>query len=153
MKIAVDPMEDGEIEALMRDHLVDMHATSPPESVHALNLDELVHPDITFWSAREDGKTLACIALKALGEGRGEIKSMRTTGACRGRGVGSALLKTLLAEARLRGYHTVLLETGSQDFFAPARRLYERFGFSVCGPFADYVEDPNSVFMALNINN
>ena len=151
--IAVDNLSDGAIDALMRDHLKDMYATSPPESVHALQPDALRASDVTFWSARGNERVLGCIALREIDELTGEIKSMRTAAAARGAGVGSALLVRLLDEARQRGYSTLYLETGSQDYFAPARRLYARHGFSTCGRFADYKDDPNSVFMRLALTD
>jgi putative acetyltransferase len=126
-----------------------MYAVSPPESVHALDLDRLRGPGIAFWSAW-DGESLAgCGALKDHGDGSFELKSMRTAAGGRGRGVGARMLGFLLDQARVRGGVRVLLETGSEDYFAPARRLYERHGFAVRGPFADYTDDPNSVYMEL----
>jgi len=124
-----------------------MHALSPPESVHALDLAALRKPEITFWTAWSRGELLGCGALKALGPADGEIKSMRTTSTRRRTGVGRAMLEHIIAEARTRSYTRLSLETGSMEAFAPARRLYESFGFTFCAPFADYTEDPNSVFM------
>jgi len=124
-----------------------MHALSPPESVHALDLAALRKPEITFWTAWSRGELLGCGALKALGPAHGEIKSMRTTSTRRRTGVGRAMLEHIIAEARTRSYTRLSLETGSMEAFAPARRLYESFGFTFCAPFADYTEDPNSVFM------
>ncbi|HSL36706.1 MAG TPA: GNAT family N-acetyltransferase, partial [Arthrobacter sp.] len=109
-------------------------------------------PAITFWTAREDAGLLGCGALKELQRCRGEIKSMRTAAHARGRGIATLLLTHILAEARLGGYDRLYLETGSQDFFAPARRLYQRHGFSLCPPFADYGDDPNSVYMTLALD-
>lgn len=126
-----------------------MYATSPSESVHALDLAALAGPAITFWTAGEDAEVLGCAALKELERGKGEVNSMRTAAHARGRGVAGLLLTHLLAEARLGGYHRLYLETGSQDFFSPARRLYHRHGFSICRPFADYGDDPNSIYMTL----
>jgi putative acetyltransferase len=125
----------------------DLHALSPPESVHALDLDGLRRPGITFWTAWSGRELVGCGALKELDPAHGEIKSMRTARAQRRRGIGRAMLEHILAEARARRYGRVSLETGSQPPFAPARRLYEGFGFDYCGPFAGYVADPNSVFM------
>ncbi|WP_315096727.1 GNAT family N-acetyltransferase [uncultured Cellulomonas sp.] len=137
---------------LLDEHLADMRATSPPESVHALDPAALSRPGITFWTARgEDGLVLGCAALKELGSTDGELKSMRSTAAARGRGVGSTLLAHVLAVAAHRGLRTVFLETGTQDYFAPARRLYERTGFVPCPPFADYVPDPHSAFYRLEL--
>ena len=124
-----------------------MYEISPPESVHALDLAALRKPEITFWTAWRDGELLGCGALKALDATHGEIKSMRTASAHRRTGVGRAVLEHIFAEARARSYARLSLETGSMEAFAPARRLYESFGFAYCPPFGDYTEDPNSVFM------
>jgi putative acetyltransferase len=142
----------ADVLALLGEHLADMHATSPAESVHALDPSALAAPGITFWTARDaGGALLGCAALKELGPSDGELKSMRTTTAARGRGVGAALLAHVLAVATQRGVRTVHLETGTEDYFAPARRLYERAGFVECPPFADYVLDPHSVFYRLTL--
>lgn len=150
--VARDDPARTDVLGLLGEHLADMFATSPPESVHALDPAALAGADITFWTARPaphgSGLLLGCGALKELDTLSGEIKSMRTAQHARGQGVAALLLDRILAEARARGYRQVFLETGSQDFFAPARRLYARHGFTACPPFAGYVEDPNSVFMA-----
>lgn len=149
MDIRQDPITDEAVIALLQEHLDDMHATTPAESVHALDLDGLRRPEITFWTLWSDDQLAGCCALKALEPGHGEIKSMRTARTCRRQGVGASLMEHLLAEARRRGYHRLSLETGSAEFFAPARRLYTRFGFTPCAPFADYVLDPYSVYLSL----
>lgn len=151
MKITVDPLSDNGVIQLLEEHLADMYATSPAESVHALDVDALKSPDITFWCARESGMALGCIALKKLSDSQAEIKSMRTTMNSRGKGVASALLDHLLSDAVRQGFEKISLETGTQSFFEPARRLYERFGFRYCGPFSDYRLDPNSTFMELDL--
>lgn len=151
MKVEIDHLEDEAVIQLLEEHLADMRATSPPESIHALDVESLKAPEITFWCARENGQPLGCIALKQLNPLQAEIKSMRTTERSRGKGVGAVLLKHLLAEVVERGYQQVNLETGSQDFFKPARRVYERFGFEYCEPFGDYKLDPSSLFMTLKI--
>ncbi len=120
---------------------------SPPESIHALALDQLRRPEITFWTAWSGAELLGCAALKQLDAAHGEIKSMRTARAHRRAGVARRLLEHLIGEARRRGYRRLSLETGSMAAFAPAHALYAGFGFVRCAPFADYVEDPNSVFM------
>jgi putative acetyltransferase len=145
-----DPFRD-DVLALLDEHLTDMRATSPPESVHALDPAALTASSITFWTLREDGVLLGCGALKDLGAEGGEIKSMRTTPSARGRGVATLMLLHVLGEAGRRGYRRLSLETGSQEFFAPARRLYLRHGFVVCGPFGDYTLDPNSVYLTLEL--
>jgi putative acetyltransferase len=124
-----------------------MHQLSPPESVHALDLEHLRRPDITFWCAWEGAHLLGCGALKELSPSHGEVKSMRTTRAHLRKGVARAILDRIIEEARRRRYERLSLETGSMAAFQPAQELYARFGFTCCGPFADYVEDPNSVFM------
>ncbi|MBD8061054.1 GNAT family N-acetyltransferase [Actinomycetaceae bacterium Sa1BUA1] len=129
-----------------------MYATSPPESMHALTDKGLRDPDVTFFAARDDdGALLGCGAIKGLGEGTAELKTMRTVATARGRGVGSAMLAHLLAVARERGFTSVHLETGSMDYFAAARRLYARHGFLETGPFGDYAPDPLSTFMTLQL--
>ena len=133
--------------ALLQEHLDWMRRTSPPESVHALDLDALRQPDIAFWTLW-DGETLAgCGALRALDATHGEVKSMRTAQTHLRRGVAATMLDHILAEARRRGYARLSLETGSMAYFAPAHALYARAGFRPCAPFGDFVEDPNSVFM------
>jgi putative acetyltransferase len=145
--IRVDDLAGPEIRALLEEHLRSMHELSPPESVHALDLAALRRPEITFWTAWSDGTLVGCGALKELDRGHGEVKSMRTAVSHRRSGVGRAMLEHIVAEARSRAYARLSLETGSMDAFLPARRLYESFGFSYCAPFADYAEDPHSVFM------
>ncbi len=147
MNIKRDDLRGPEVAALLTEHLADMAAVSPPESCHALNLDGLRRPEITFWSVWEGPELLGCGALKELDAGHAEIKSMRTAQTHRGKGVGTLILQHLLSEAGRRGYRRLSLETGSMAFFEPAHRLYRRFGFETCEPFANYVEDPNSLFM------
>ena len=147
MQIQVDPLTGPEIAGLLREHLADMQRHSPPESIHALDLDKLRRPEVTFWSAWADGVLLGCAAVKQLDPGHGEVKSMRTAAAHQRKGVAHGLMEHVLIQAKLRGYRRLSLETGSPEVFAPARSLYARFGFQLCGPFADYVEDPYSVFM------
>lgn len=147
MLIRLDDLRGPEIAALLQEHLDDMYRTSPPESVHALDLNKLRLPDIQFWTLWDDEHLAGCGALKTLDAGHGEIKSMRTANAYRRRGVAAQLLKHIIASAHAQGLQRLSLETGSMAFFAPARALYRRFSFEDCAPFADYVDDPNSVFM------
>lgn len=128
-------------------HLAGMHDSSPPESVHALDLTGLRHPSISVWSAWIDDDLAGVGALKALDEHRGEIKSMRVDDRFRGAGVGRAILRHVVGEATARGMSSLWLETGTTEDFLPARRLYESEGFTYCGPFEDYTLDPFSVFM------
>ena len=151
MLIQVDDLAGPEIRALLAEHLRNMQELSPPESVHALDVTALRRPEITFWAAWSRGELMGCGALKALDPTHGEVKSMRTVSARRRTGVGRAILEHIVREARTRSYARLSLETGSMQAFAPARRLYETFGFTYCGPFADYAADPNSVFMTRSI--
>ena len=149
MKIRVDDLQGPEIRALLEEHLAQMHAESPPESVHALDLERLRQPEITFWTAWDEGQLVGCAALKQLNATHGELKSMRTPATLRRRGAGRALLVHLVEAARARGLQRLSLETGTQASFEPARRLYASVGFVETGPFADYAEDPYSCFMTL----
>ncbi|WP_276357864.1 GNAT family N-acetyltransferase [Cohnella caldifontis] len=151
MEIRQDDLNGPEVRALIADHLRSMFELSPPESVHALDADRLKRPDVTFWSAWERGELAGIGALKELDGVHGEIKSMKTAPSRLRRDVASRLLERILEEAKRRGYKRVSLETGSMEAFEPARRLYARYGFQLCGPFADYGEDPNSVFMTLEL--
>ena len=151
MKLEIDDLSRPAVHALLREHLQDMHALSPPSSVHALDLAGLRKPGITFWTAWEGAVLVGCGALKELDPRHGEVKSMRTPRARRRNGVGRAMLRHILDVARQRSYERLSLETGSAEAFAPAHRLYESFGFVRCGPFGDYIEDPNSVFMTLRL--
>ena len=129
-----------------------MHAITPPESVHALDVESLCRPDISFWTAYEGDELLGCAALSELGPEHGEIKSMRTAGGHLRKGVASRMLEFMISEATRRGYRRLSLETGSMAEFEPARMLYARFGFQACDPFGDYGPDPNSVFMTLALS-
>jgi putative acetyltransferase len=155
MLIRQDDLTGSEIAALLEAHLQLMRDTSPPESVHALDLEKLRLPEVTFWTLWDGDELLGCGALKDLGEkqggGHGEIKSMHTARAARGRGVARRLVEHIIAEARARGYRRLSLETGSVEAFAPARALYAGFGFETCGPFAGYRLDPFSAFMTLEL--
>jgi putative acetyltransferase len=143
----LDDLSGEPTRALIARHLAGMRANSPPESVHAFDVDKLRAPDVTFWSVWVGEEIAGCGALKRLDTKRGELKSMRVADAFLGRGVGRALLEHLIAEARARGIETLWLETGSTQAFVPALKLYESAGFVRCGPFEDYAEDPYSVFM------
>ena len=151
MRIEIDDLTRPQVHALLNEHLANMHELSPRESVHALDVSRLRSPDITFWSVWDGDTLVGCGALKELGVDEGEVKSMRTPQALRRRGAGRAVLIRILEEARSRGYRRLNLETGSAAAFEPARNLYRTFGFTECGPFADYKPDPNSVFMTLEL--
>jgi putative acetyltransferase len=150
-EIAADDPRAADVRALLERHLAFANDHSPPEDVHALDVDALVDPSITFVSYRVDGELLGVGALKDLGEGHGELKSMHTAVEARGRGVGSSVLAHLVALARSQGLTRLSLETGTPDAFAPARALYARHGFVECGPFGDYVLSDYSTFMTREV--
>jgi putative acetyltransferase len=146
-----DPRAD-DVRALLERHLAHTSAYSPPEDVHALDVEGLLDPSVTFFSFRADGDVLGVAALKHLDGEHAEIKSMHTAQAARGRGIGRALVEHLLAVARERGYRRVSLETGTAPAFAPARALYAKLDFAPCGPFAHYRPSPNSTYMTLSLD-
>ncbi len=147
MQIRVDDLTGAKIQQLLQQHLQGMAEHSPPESIHALDLEALRQSAITFWTAWDGDELLGCGALKELDPGHAEIKSMRTASAHLRRGVARAMLAHIIEEAKQCGYRRLSLETGSAEAFAPAHRLYASYGFQFCGPFADYRLDPYSVFM------
>jgi putative acetyltransferase len=147
LRIVVDNLEGPEIIALLQEHLAEMRSVSPPESVHALDLSGLRKPDITFWTIWLESELAGCGALKALSRDHGEIKSMRTAQRHKRKGIAANMVRHIVEEAARRGYRRLSLETGSQPHFEPARALYASFGFQRCGPFGDYIDDPNSLFM------
>lgn len=134
---------------LIEQHRLAMLATAPIESQHALDLSGLQQPHVRVWGLWDGPVMIGCGALAELDPAHGEVKSMRTDRAHLRRGVAAAVLGFLIAEARQRGYQRLSLETGSMDYFIAARALYARHGFVECGPFADYVDDPNSTYMSL----
>uniref|UniRef100_A0AAU2UWI9 GNAT family N-acetyltransferase n=1 Tax=Streptomyces sp. NBC_00003 TaxID=2903608 RepID=A0AAU2UWI9_9ACTN len=147
MKIAVDDLSGPEIAGFLDEHVQQMQSITPPESKHALDLDALRKPEITFWTARDGDTLVGCGALKRLDEGHAELKSMRTAPIRKRSGVASLMLEHIITEAERMGFTRLSLETGTAEFFLPARKLYEKFGFVPCEPFADYRSDPNSTFM------
>jgi len=151
MDIRVDDLRGPEIIALLQEHLRGMALHSPPESIHALDLAGLRKPEITFWTMWQGPELMGCGAVKELDARHGEIKSMRTAALHLRKGVAAGLMHHILEEAGRRSYRRLSLETGSMAAFAPAHALYTGFGFRLCGPFADYVEDPYSVFMTREI--
>jgi putative acetyltransferase len=146
-EIKIDDLRGPEITELLAEHLRCMAEITPVESMHALDLEKLRKPGITFWSVWDGNALAGCGALKELDSTHGEIKSMRTAATHLRKGVGRAMLQHIFNEAKRRGYRQLSLETGVIDYFHPAHALYRSFGFNTCGPFADYREDPNSVFM------
>lgn len=149
LRIILGNLTHPQVETLLQEHLDDMYATSPPDSVHALDLSKLQQPNIRFWTAWQDNQLQGCGALSILSANHGEIKSMRTARAHLRQGVAAKMLAHIIQQAKTLKLTRLSLETGSQTFFQPAIRLYQGFGFEFCGPFANYVEDPNSKFMTL----
>lgn len=155
MEIRIDNLESNEIAEFLQQHIQhiqDMRATSPPESKHALDLNGLRAPEITFWTAYDAGQLVGCGALKEMDSFHAEVKSMRVSATARGKGVGSKLMNHIIEAAKAKGYRALKLETGSMEFFEPARNLYLKHGFAYCEPFGSYVVDPNSVFMELHLS-
>lgn len=151
MDIREDDLLGPEIATLLETHLTEAAKYSPPESTHALDLEALRAPEITFWTAWEDNELVGCGALKEIAANVGEIKSMHTAAAHRGKGVAAAIVETIIREAGRRNYRRLSLETGSMAAFAPAHTLYSKLGFKTCTPFGDYTEDPFSIFMTLDL--
>jgi putative acetyltransferase len=149
MYILEGGLDDPRVVDLLRTHMTRARAETAPGSAHALDLSGLRAPEVTFWSAWEGDVVVGVGALKRLSADHGEVKSMYTAEAARGRGVGSAMLRQIVGAARAGGMARLSLETGSWPYFAPARALYARHGFVECAPFGDYRPDPNSVFMTL----
>ncbi len=147
MKIVVDDLSGPEIARFLEEHVQEMRSITPPESKHALDLDGLRKPEITFWSIMDGDTLVGCGAIKKLDADHAEVKSMRTAPTRKRSGIASLLLEHIITEARRMGFTRLSLETGAAEFFMPARKLYEKFGFDYCQPFADYRPDPYSVFM------
>lgn len=153
MKITLGDLADPRVVDLLQYHLTSARAHTAPGSAHALDMRDLRAPDITFWTAWDHDALVALGALKRLAENHGEVKSMHTALWARRKGIGSAMLQHIIAFARSRGISRVSLETGSWEYFQPAIALYRKHGFAECQPFGDYVQDPNSVFMTLELDH
>ena len=153
MKIIIDDLTSPLIADFLAQHLDDMRSVSPPESSHALDIEALKSPEITFWSVWEGDKLAGCAAIKELSPDHAEIKSMRTASEFRKKGVASLLLEHIINISNARGYKRISLETGSMSFFHAAHQLYEKYGFVFCAPFGEYKEDPYSKFMSKELCN
>ena len=151
MRIVVDDLSGPQIAEFLNEHIQQMRTITPLESKHALGLDKLRAPGVTFWSAMEGDAVVGCGAITTLDAGHAELKSMRTASHRKRTGVASLLLDHILTEARRMGFRRLSLETGAAAFFLPARKLYEKFGFDYCGPFAGYQADPHNVFMTKSL--
>lgn len=151
ISIALEHPVQDDLALLHARHTEAMHAETPPESIHMLPADALAAPGIRFYVMRKNGEAVAMGALKEITADHAEIKSMHLLAEHRGEGLAQQMLQHLVMEAEGAGYRRLSLETGAENIFAPARALYERAGFHYCGPFEGYKEDPNSVFMTLQI--
>jgi putative acetyltransferase len=152
VQIVVDDLSGPQIAQFLDEHVQEMRSITPsPESKHALDLDDLRKPEVTFWSVMDGATLVGCGAIKRLDASHAEVKSMRAAPARRRDGIASLLLEHMITEAQRMGFTRLSLETGSYEFFLPARKLYEKFGFYYCEPFADYQADPNSVFMTRHL--
>jgi putative acetyltransferase len=152
VQIVVDDLSGPQIAEFLDDHVQEMRSITPsPESKHALDLDGLRQPEITFWSVIDGATLVGCGAIKRLDASHAEVKSMRTAPGRRHGGIASMLLAHIITEAKRMGFTRLSLETGSYEFFLPARKLYETFGFEYCEPFGDYQADTNSVFMTRHL--
>ena len=151
LRIVSGDLNDLRVVELVRTHLLSSRAETAPYSAHALDLDGLQSADISFWTIWDDDMLLGMGALKRLSADHGEVKSMHTVQSARRRGLGSAMLRYIIATARAAGMSRLSLETGSWDYSQRARALYRSHGFVECPPFGDYVPDPNSVFMTLEL--
>jgi putative acetyltransferase len=148
LTVRVDDLKSAEVHALIAEHLHGMHSNTPPEHVNALALESLMRPEITFWTVWDGNSLCGCGALKELSSEAGEIKSMRTRAAHLRKGVGQTVLNEILNVAQRRAYRTLFLETGTGPAFEAAHALYEKNGFSWCGPFGDYLATDFNVFMS-----
>lgn len=152
MRIETDDLTRPEVLALLREHLAHMHEMSPPESVHALDVERLKEPTVTFFTAWDESTLLGCGAIRELGPEHGEVKSMRTPNGLRRRGAGRAILAHIIDVAKSRGYRKLSLETGSAEGFKPAQHLYEDMGFVRAGAFGEYRDDGFKVFLSLDLS-
>jgi putative acetyltransferase len=147
LRIETDDLSSSAVANFLGDHLTEMRSTSPPESTHALDIEALRQPNVTVWTVWSDLTLVGCGALKKIDDEHCELKSMRTSPRHKRIGVASLLLTHIVTEATARGFRRMSLETGSMNFYDPARKLYLKYGFEFCGPFGEYGADPNSVFM------
>lgn len=151
LNIRIDELSDQRVIRFLQDHLQLMREITPPGCVHALDIDALKRPEVTFWTVWDEQTLICCGALKELDPQHAELKSMRTAPAHLEQGVASVLLNHIISEAKKRNYKRLSLETGSYEAFVPARKLYEKFGFDYCGPFSDYATSSNHVFMTIQL--
>ncbi|MDX1455201.1 MAG: GNAT family N-acetyltransferase [Gammaproteobacteria bacterium] len=152
MEIRKDSPDRKPVRKLLQDYIAASRATHPAHAPYVLDIEALIEPGVTFWSASQGELVAGCIAMKELGNRQAEIKSLCVDPSFRGRGIGRMLVDTLIADARRLGLSELLLETGNMEFYEAARQLYASFDFEPCGPFADYADDPVSRFMRLDLS-
>ena len=151
MKSIEGNFDNLEVNDLLKKHFIELRSVSPAGSTHVLDIDGLKDPSIKFWSLWENNKLIGCGALKFLEKGHGEFKSIRVADEFRKKGIGERIINHLIEEAKKLEISKLSIETGAGEFFAPARKLFKKFGFKKCKPFAHYKEDPNSCYYNLNI--
>lgn len=151
MKTIESNFEDPEVNQLLKKHFVELRSVSPKGSTHVLDIEGLQNKNIKFWSIYENHKLIGCGALKFLDSNHGEFKSIRVADSFRKKGYGKKVISVLFEKSKELGINKISVETGSGEFFLPARRLFEEFGFEECEPFGHYVNDSNSCYMSLEI--
>ena len=151
MKSIEGNFNNSEVNDLLKKHFIELRSVSPAGSTHVLDIDGLKDPSIKFWSLWEDNKLIGCGALKFLEKEHGEFKSIRVADEFRKRGIGERIINHLIEEAKKLKISKLSIETGAGEFFLPARKLFSKFGFKTCPPFAHYKDDPNSCYYTLNL--
>ena len=151
MKSIENNFDEPQVNELLTKHFIELRSVSPPGSTHVLDIPGLKVPSIKFWSLWENEELIGCGALKFLDENHGEFKSIRVANKFRKNGMGEKIISHLIDQAKQIGIKKISIETGSGEFFIPARKLFKKFGFKECKPFAHYKEDPNSCYYSLNI--
>ena len=151
MKSIEGNFNNSEVNDLLKKHFIELRSVSPAGSTHVLDIDGLKDPSIKFWSLWEDNKLIGCGALKFLEKEHGEFKSIRVANEFRKNGIGERIINHLIEEAKKLKITKLSIETGAGEFFLPARKLFSKFGFKHCHPFAHYKDDPNSCYYTLNL--
>ena len=151
MKSIEGNFNNSEVNDLLKKHFIELRSVSPAGSTHVLDIDGLKDPSIKFWSLWEDNKLIGCGALKFLEKEHGEFKSIRVANEFRKNGIGERIMNHLIEEAKKLKITKLSIETGAGEFFLPARKLFCKFGFKPCPPFAHFKDDPNSCYYTLNL--
>ena len=152
MKSVEGNFENPEVNKLLVKHFKELRSVSPADSCHVLDIAGLKNPNIKFWSFWEENQLIGCGALKFLDKEHGELKSIRVNDTFRKKSYGIKVIQHLIFEAKKLNIIKLSLETGAGNFFAPARKLFEKSGFKSCEPFAEYKKNPDSCYMSLLIN-